>query len=45
MPIQIRVVNDQAFAAWIEDAKKKYARNDDAAPTAVAAAAEPIARD
>ncbi len=45
MPIQIRVVNDQAFAAWVEDAKKKYARNDGAAPTAVAAAAEPVARD
>lgn len=25
MPIQVRVVSDQAFAAWIEDAKKKFA--------------------
>jgi cytochrome c oxidase subunit II len=25
MPIQIRVVSDQAFTAWIEDAKKKFA--------------------
>jgi cytochrome c oxidase subunit 2 len=27
MPIAIRVVNDQEFAAWIETAKKKYATN------------------
>jgi cytochrome c oxidase subunit II len=25
MPIQVRVVSDQAFSAWIEDAKKKFA--------------------
>jgi cytochrome c oxidase subunit 2 len=25
MPIEVRVVSDQAFAAWLEDAKKKYA--------------------
>ncbi len=25
MPIAVRVVNDQAFAAWIEEAKKKFA--------------------
>jgi cytochrome c oxidase subunit II len=25
MPIAVRVVNDQEFAAWVEDAKKKYA--------------------
>jgi cytochrome c oxidase subunit 2 len=25
MPIQVRVVSEQAFAAWIEDAKKKFA--------------------
>ena len=37
MPIAIRVVNDQAFTAWIEQAKKKYARED--GPTTVAAAA------
>jgi cytochrome c oxidase subunit 2 len=36
MPIAVRVVSDQAYAAWLEDAKKKYARID--APTAVAAA-------
>jgi cytochrome c oxidase subunit II len=29
MPIAVRVVSDQAYAAWKEDAKKKYARADD----------------
>ncbi|PWB66170.1 MAG: cytochrome c oxidase subunit II [Bradyrhizobiaceae bacterium] len=37
MPIQIRVVSEQAFATWVEEAKQKYAR-DDRAPTAVAVA-------
>jgi cytochrome c oxidase subunit 2 len=37
MPIAVRVVSDQAFSAWIEDAKKKFA-SDDRTPTAVAAA-------
>jgi cytochrome c oxidase subunit 2 len=36
MPIAVRVVSDQAFAAWVEQAKKKYARQD--GPTTVAAA-------
>ncbi len=27
MPIAVRVVNDQEFAAWVEAAKKKYASN------------------
>ena len=27
MPIAVRVVNDQEFTAWVEDAKKKYATN------------------
>lgn len=27
MPIAVRVVNDQEFAAWVETAKKKYATN------------------
>jgi hypothetical protein len=31
------VVSEKDFAAWIEDAKKKFAR-DESAPTAVAAA-------
>jgi cytochrome c oxidase subunit II len=39
MPIAVRVVSEQAFAAWVEQSKKKYAGNNDAArPTAVAAA-------
>jgi cytochrome c oxidase subunit II len=29
MPIGVRVVSEQAFEAWVEDAKKKYARADD----------------
>ena len=28
MPIAVRVVSEQAFAAWVEEAKKKYARDD-----------------
>jgi cytochrome c oxidase subunit II len=31
MPIAVRVVNEQAFTAWIEDAKKKYAADPNAA--------------
>ena len=38
MPIAVRVVSDQAFAAWLEEAKKKYARDDGDRPAAVAAA-------
>jgi cytochrome c oxidase subunit II len=38
MPIAVRVVSEQAFAAWIEDAKKKYARDEMTSPTNVAAA-------
>ena len=36
MPIAVRVVSEADFAAWVEQAKKKYARSD-SAPTAVAA--------
>jgi cytochrome c oxidase subunit 2 len=36
MPIAVRVVSEQAFAAWIEEAKKKFASED--MPTTVAAA-------
>jgi len=36
MPIAVRVVNDAEFAAWIEQAKQKYARNDDMRPVALA---------
>jgi len=41
MPIVVHVVNEQAYNAWLADAKKKYASTDDIAhPTAVAAAGE-----
>jgi len=30
MPINVRVVSEQAFATWVEDAKKKYAMKDNA---------------
>jgi cytochrome c oxidase subunit 2 len=36
MPIAVRVVSEQAFTAWLAEAKKKYASED--APIAVAAA-------
>jgi cytochrome c oxidase subunit II len=36
MPIAVRVVSEADFATWLEQAKKKYARTDNA-PTAVAA--------
>ncbi len=37
MPIAVRVVSEQAFAAWIEESKKKYAATQ-GAPITVAAA-------
>ena len=37
MPIEVRVVSDQAFAAWIEESKKKFASDSREAPTAIAA--------
>ena len=37
MPIAVRVVSEQAFAAWVEEAKRKWAR-DGSAPTNVAQA-------
>jgi cytochrome c oxidase subunit 2 len=36
MPIAVRVVSEADFATWVEEAKKKFAR-EDSAPTAVAA--------
>jgi len=36
MPIAVRVVSEQAFATWIEEAKKKYAASPDR-PAVVAA--------
>ena len=38
MPIAVHVVSEQAFSAWVEEAKKKYARDDALPPTTVAAA-------
>jgi cytochrome c oxidase subunit II len=40
MPIAVRVVNDQEFAAWVEDAKKKFAAN----PANAFASAAEVAR-
>ncbi len=40
MPIAVRVVSEKDYAAWLEQAKKKYASTDDTRPIAVAAAAE-----
>ena len=37
MPIAVHVVSEQAFVAWVEDAKKKYARDEVVPPTNVAA--------
>ena len=37
MPITVHVVSEQEFTAWVEDAKKKYARDDETVPTKVAA--------
>ena len=38
MPISVRVVNDAAFAAWLVDAKKKFAADAPASATTLAAA-------
>jgi cytochrome c oxidase subunit II len=38
MPIAVRAVSEQAFSAWVEEAKKKYARDEAMPPTNVAAA-------
>lgn len=38
MPITIRVVNDNEFKTWVEAAKKKYAVDQSAPPTAIAVA-------
>jgi cytochrome c oxidase subunit 2 len=37
MPIMVRVVSEQAFAAWLEEAKKKYASEETPAAVTVAA--------
>ena len=38
MPIAVRAVSEQAFSAWVEEAKKKYARDGVPPATTVAAA-------
>jgi cytochrome c oxidase subunit II len=38
MPIAVRVVSQQEYTAWLEQAKKKYADDNTAPPNAVAAA-------
>ena len=38
MPIAVRAVSEQAFSAWVEEAKKKYARDKAPSATTVAAA-------
>ena len=38
MPIAVHVVSEQAFSAWVEEAKKKYAREEVPPATTVAAA-------
>jgi cytochrome c oxidase subunit 2 len=40
MPIQVRVVSDSDFSAWLDAQKKKYARDEDS-PRAIASAASP----
>jgi cytochrome c oxidase subunit 2 len=40
MPIEVRVVSEQAYAAWLADAKKKFAIDTSAPANAVAAAAK-----
>jgi cytochrome c oxidase subunit 2 len=37
MPIAVRVVSEQAFNAWLEEAKKKFAADDGARPNTLAA--------
>ena len=38
MPIAVRVVSEQAFSAWVEEAKKKFARKDEVPRSQVASA-------
>jgi cytochrome c oxidase subunit 2 len=41
MPVTVQVVNDNDFTAWAAQAKQKFAGEDSAPPTAVAAAGAP----
>jgi cytochrome c oxidase subunit 2 len=38
MPIAVRVVSEQAYTAWVAEAKKKFARDESTPPATVAAA-------
>jgi cytochrome c oxidase subunit 2 len=38
MPIEIRVVSEQQFAAWLVEAKQKYASTEGSAPLKFATA-------
>ena len=40
MPIEVRVVSEKAYTAWLDQAKKKYAQDDGAPPTAAADAGD-----
>jgi len=44
MPIAVRVVSEADYTAWLDQAKKKYASDNDDRPTAVAAAGESAQR-
>jgi cytochrome c oxidase subunit II len=44
MPIAVRVVSEQAFAAWLEDAKKKYSSVPGVDPAMMASATAPARR-
>jgi len=41
MPITIRVTDDNGFTAWVAQAKQKFAGEETAPPTALAAAGAP----
>jgi hypothetical protein len=40
MPIAVRAVSKQEFGRWVEEAKTKFAKHDDAAPVRIADAAQ-----
>jgi len=44
MPIAVRAVSEEAFNAWIDEAKKRFAGADTAKPTSIAAIDRPTAR-
>ena len=40
MPIAVRVVSEQAFTAWVAQAKQKYASSDEKSPRVTVATAQ-----